>query len=174
MGILTKAKIFFYKILALLWVIALVYLLFVVNVGKSTEQAVVLLVLVISFICFKYALKTDEEKKVPSAFINQLKDNRDEIMSSGWTYEGMLIEKNTIVTQFYFTYSLVTVSHKIPSRFYIVGQENTVFINFIYTFCSLVLGWWAIPDGPIFTLQTLYSNLKGGNNIRVGDIVELK
>ena len=171
MNTITKIKIFLYKILAFLWTVGLVYLLIVVNEGKPEQQLVLFVVILLSFAGFWYFQKPEEYRKVPDAFLNQLKENKKAIMSNGWLYGKCLIDKNTIITQYYFTLSLVTFSTKTPSRFYIVGQENTAAINFIYSFLSFILGWWSIPHGPIFTLQTLYSNLKGGHRIRVADIV---
>src|SRR5258708_20875347 len=34
-----------------------------------------------------------------------------------------------------------------------------------WTLLSLVAGWWGIPWGPIFTIQSLYINLRGGNDV---------
>jgi hypothetical protein len=38
-----------------------------------------------------------------------------------------------------------------------------------YTLLSLVAGWWGIPWGPIYTVQSVYRNLRGG--IDVTDLV---
>lgn len=171
MNLLTKLKLFLYKILAFLWVVALVYLLIVVNQGKFEQQLIVLMILLFSFSGFWYFSKPEEYRKIPDAFLNQLEDNKQAILGNGWEYENCLIDKDTIITQFYFTCSFIIASTKTPSRFYVVGQENTVIANFIYSFFSVVLGWWSIPHGPIYTLQTLYVNLKGGHRIRVGDII---
>jgi len=38
-----------------------------------------------------------------------------------------------------------------------------------------VLGWWGIPWGPIYTVQVLLNNLRGGVKQTVGDLLaELK
>ena len=34
-----------------------------------------------------------------------------------------------------------------------------------YILISVLLGWWGIPWGPIWTIQSLYINLKGGKDI---------
>jgi hypothetical protein len=86
-------------------------------------------------------------------------------------YGENLITPQTIITQYFFTVSLVTVSFKVPSRFYIVGEENTAFVNSIYTLFSFLLGWWAIPKGPFYTISTLTNNIKGGNKLNVGELI---
>ena len=34
-----------------------------------------------------------------------------------------------------------------------------------FTLLSLLLGWWGIPWGPIYTIQSLWVNLKGGRDV---------
>ncbi len=34
-----------------------------------------------------------------------------------------------------------------------------------YTILSVLLGWWGIPYGPIYTIQALETNFKGGINV---------
>jgi len=30
---------------------------------------------------------------------------------------------------------------------------------------SAVLGWWGIPSGPIYSVQSIASNIKGGKDV---------
>jgi hypothetical protein len=118
-----------------------------------------------------YMGKSDKDKKEPDAFLIQLQENSETISNGGWMYGENLITPQTIITQYFFTVSLVTVSFKVPSRFYIVGEENTAFVNSIYTLFSFLLGWWAIPKGPFYTISTLTNNIKGGNKLNVGELI---
>jgi hypothetical protein len=34
-----------------------------------------------------------------------------------------------------------------------------------YTLLTLLLGWWGIPWGPIYSIQCLYQNLSGGKDV---------
>ncbi|HEY7402790.1 MAG TPA: hypothetical protein VIB39_04670 [Candidatus Angelobacter sp.] len=34
-----------------------------------------------------------------------------------------------------------------------------------WTLLSLVAGWWGIPWGPIYTIQSIWVNLRGGNDV---------
>jgi hypothetical protein len=117
--------------------------------------------------------KSKEERKEPDAFLVQLLENKERITSGGWKYKDFLIRPETVLTQYVFTFSLITLSFRVPSRFYIIGQENTGFVNLIYTSLNLLLGWWGIPMGPIFTIQSLYTNLKGGNRVTVESILNV-
>jgi hypothetical protein len=52
-----------------------------------------------------------------------------------------------------------------------VGEENTSFISAIYSLLSFLLGWWAIPVGPFYTISTLSNNLKGGSKMLVSEVI---
>jgi hypothetical protein len=122
---------------------------------------------------FWYLGKSREDRKEPDAFLVQLLANRESIVTGGWKYKDKLvIEPETVLTQYIFTFSLITLSFKMPSRFYIAGQENTGLVNFVYTSLNLLLGWWGIPWGPIYTIQSLVNNLKGGNQITVESVLK--
>ncbi len=76
-----------------------------------------------------YMERSGKARKEPDAFLIQLKENANKIENGGWMYGQNLITTDTIITQYYFTVSLVTMSFKVPSRFYVVGEENTSMIN---------------------------------------------
>ena len=35
----------------------------------------------------------------------------------------------------------------------------------VYTLISLLAGWWGIPWGPIYTITSLVTNLRGGKDV---------
>lgn len=45
------------------------------------------------------------------------------------------------------------------------GNESAVFKGLGFTLVSLLAGWWGMPWGPIYTIQTLISNLSGGIDV---------
>ena len=49
--------------------------------------------------------------------------------------------------------------------FFIKSGENRLKHGFIYSLISLVLGWWGIPWGPIYTVGTVVNNLCGGKDV---------
>jgi len=130
-------------------------------------------ILVVCGFAFWYLGKSKAQRKEPETFLVQLRENRERITSGGWKYRGMSVTPDTVLTQYHFVLSLITLSFKVPSRFYVVGQENTAFVNLIYTVSSFLLGWWGIPMGPVFTVQALHSNLKGGNRVTVESILDV-
>src|SRR5262249_55864341 len=73
--------------------------------------------------------------------------------------------------QFQAAVSFVVVSLKFRSRYYVVGEEATALRGAGFTLCSLLFGWWGVPWGPIFTISSVVSNLRGGVTCRVGDLL---
>ncbi len=62
--------------------------------------------------------------------------------------------------------SLVLVTLKRPSDIYFVpaGQSRVV-KGLPFALISLFLGWWGIPWGPIYTVQSLVNDLLGGKDV---------
>jgi hypothetical protein len=48
---------------------------------------------------------------------------------------------------------------------YAPAGESRVAKGLPWTLLTLVLGWWGIPWGPIFTVQSLMRNFKGGKDL---------
>lgn len=65
-----------------------------------------------------------------------------------------------------FTLSLVIITFKRTSGVYLVrAGENAVLKGFGFTLVSVLFGWWGIPFGPKYTLESIRTNLKGGKNV---------
>jgi hypothetical protein len=41
------------------------------------------------------------------------------------------------------------------------------------TLVTVLLGWWGVPFGPVFTCVALYRNLRGGHEHTVGQLLGL-
>ena len=67
---------------------------------------------------------------------------------------------------FQYTVSLLIVTLKRPTAIYFVrANEKSSAKGLPYTLLSAVLGWWGIPWGPIYTVQSIASNIKGGKDV---------
>lgn len=67
---------------------------------------------------------------------------------------------------FQYTISIIILTFKRNSDIYFVkSHEKAVVKGLPYTLISFFLGWWGIPWGPIYTIQTLSKNLSGGRNV---------
>jgi hypothetical protein len=62
--------------------------------------------------------------------------------------------------------SLLIITFKRPSNIYFIShEENAIVKGLPFTLLSLLLGWWGIPWGPIYTIQSLWVNFKGGKDV---------
>ncbi len=62
--------------------------------------------------------------------------------------------------------SVLIMTFKRPSGIYFVrAEESRVMKGLGFTLLSLVLGWWGIPWGPIYTIQSLWVNFHGGKDV---------
>ena len=62
--------------------------------------------------------------------------------------------------------SLLVVTLRRPSDVYFIpaGQRRSS-KGWPFTTLSLVLGWWGIPWGPVYTVSSIGSNLNGGKDV---------
>lgn len=67
---------------------------------------------------------------------------------------------------FQFTISLIVMTFRKASDIYFVRPgENAIVKGLPYTFITLMLGWWGIPSGPIYSFESLSNSLSGGKDI---------
>ena len=68
----------------------------------------------------------------------------------------------------YFTYtvSLLFITLKRTSGVYLLRpHEKAARKGLRFTLVSLFLGWWGIPFGPKYTLQSIQTNRRGGKDV---------
>ncbi|MBN2362682.1 hypothetical protein JXL83_00960 [candidate division WOR-3 bacterium] len=67
---------------------------------------------------------------------------------------------------FQYCVSIVILTFKRVSAIYFVrGNEKKIKYSFKYSLLTWLFGWWGIPWGPIYTIQSLYLNGKGGKDV---------
>jgi len=67
---------------------------------------------------------------------------------------------------FQYCVSVIVLTFRRPSDIYFIRQgENAVVKGLPFTLLSLVAGWWGIPWGPIYTIQSIYNNSRGGKDV---------
>jgi hypothetical protein len=67
---------------------------------------------------------------------------------------------------FEYCISLIVVSLRRPSGIYFLrGHQNGLLRGLPFTLISLLLGWWGLPWGVIYTPLTLLTNLSGGQDV---------
>ena len=67
---------------------------------------------------------------------------------------------------YYYCISALVVSFRRPTDIYFIKPgESTVSKGLPWTLLTLLLGWWGIPWGPIWTIQSLAVNFRGGKDV---------
>ena len=62
--------------------------------------------------------------------------------------------------------SAVLVTFKRTSNIYFLrGGQHSAAHGLPFTLISLVAGWWGIPWGPIYTVQSVWTNITGGRDV---------
>ncbi len=88
----------------------------------------------------------------------------DDIKSGGHLQQEINQGGKFVIYQF--CISILVITFKRSSNIYFISHEqNAVVKGLPYTLLSLVLGWWGIPWGPIYTIQSLWVNFKGGKDV---------
>ena len=65
-----------------------------------------------------------------------------------------------------FCISILVLTFKRSSDIYFIrAGEKGIKPGLGYTILSLLVGWWGIPWGPIYTISSVYNNLTGGKNV---------
>ena len=67
---------------------------------------------------------------------------------------------------FSYTISILILTFRRPTAIYFYrAHESAVPRAALFSVLTLLLGWWGIPWGPIYTLTSLGTNLGGGKDV---------
>jgi hypothetical protein len=75
-----------------------------------------------------------------------------------------------VVFQYCISILVMTFRRSSDIHFFRAGEPRTA-KGLPYCGISLLLGWWGIPWGPIWTISTTFRNLRGGLDV-TGEIVQ--
>jgi hypothetical protein len=68
--------------------------------------------------------------------------------------------------QYQYCVSVLIMTFKRGTDIYFLrADESPVVKGLTWTLLTLLAGWWGIPWGPIYTVQSLWVNLKGGHDV---------
>lgn len=71
--------------------------------------------------------------------------------------------KGARLVVFEYCISLIVITFKRTSPAYFIGpHDNTLPKAIPFISISLLFGWWGFPWGPIYTISSIYKNLRGG------------
>lgn len=76
------------------------------------------------------------------------------------------IQRGAKLVCYNYCISVIVMTFRRSSPVYFVpAGESTLSKGLPWTLLTLVMGWWGFPWGPIFSIQSLVVNLKGGKDV---------
>lgn len=76
------------------------------------------------------------------------------------------IQRGAKLVCYQYCISIVVMTFRRASNiYYIPAGQSAVAKGLPWTLLTLVGGWWGIPWGPIFTVQSLVTNFQGGKDV---------
>lgn len=67
---------------------------------------------------------------------------------------------------FEYCFSILIMTFRRGSDIYFIKSgESALKHNLLYTTTSLLFGWWGFPWGPIYTIGSIYTNMRGGKDV---------
>ena len=76
------------------------------------------------------------------------------------------IERGAKFVLFQYCISVLIMTFKRPSDIYFIRAGDSKVPKILgFSAISLLLGWWGIPWGPIYTVGTIATNLRGGKDV---------
>ena len=67
---------------------------------------------------------------------------------------------------FLWTASVVIVSIKQPTVIHFIKSDERAFTRALRpTLITFLFGWWGVPWGPIYSIESLATNLSGGKDV---------
>jgi hypothetical protein len=85
------------------------------------------------------------------------------------------IQRGAKFVLFQYCISVIILTFRRPSDIYFLrAGENPVLKGLPFTLLSLLAGWWGIPWGPIYTIQSVYNNSRGGKDVTQTVVASLR
>jgi hypothetical protein len=76
------------------------------------------------------------------------------------------IQRGAKLVLYQYAISILVMSFRRSSDIYFIpAGESAVKKGLPWSLISFVAGWWGIPWGPVFTIQSLVTNFKGGKDV---------
>ena len=158
-----------------MWMLAVIALLFggaqiweLAQGRASTENVVA--GGAVALIAAGYFLFFRAQRQANEAMLRELASRRGVLESMGVAHVGgRVINRDAQLRRYSTTISFLFVSVRLQSRLFL-PSESAAPMAVACTLGSLLFGWWGIPWGPIWTIQTVFSNLRGGKAVAALDL----
>ena len=88
----------------------------------------------------------------------------EDIQSGGHLHQEIAQGGKFVIFQY--CISLLIITFKRSSNIFFISHADNAFVKGLpFTLLSLLLGWWGIPWGPIYTIQSVWVNFNGGKDM---------
>jgi hypothetical protein len=117
-------------------------------------------------------MSTQEGRR--AAFLTWLLEHESEMLEhpfQSFHYNDDSFSYSSYVTQYSFCTSFLFATFREHTRFFPEDSPDRRQGAFVASLLSLVFGWWGLPWGPVYTVQTLYKNVNGGETLTIRDVL---
>lgn len=82
-------------------------------------------------------------------------------------YKGIEIKPESEMVAYTYVISIVVMTFRRSTRYYFKEAESgkALAAKILCILCNLLVGWWGIPWGPIWTIKETFCNLTNSNTV---------
>jgi len=86
--------------------------------------------------------------------------------TEGMTQLQFELQRGAKVVYYQYCVSVILMTFRRPSVIYFLrADENRIAKGLPWTLLTVLAGWWGIPWGPIYSIQSLFTNFRGGKDV---------
>ncbi len=137
-----------------------------VQLGNTLFQAIAI---VACLGAYAFSRRQDQRRVELASFLT---DHVAEIRAGTASFEGVPITYATQLDVYELVMSFLIITVRYPSRPALVGAPGTASLRVFTMAATLVLGWWGLPWGPLWTVRSMYRNTRGTKRVSVGELIE--
>lgn len=113
------------------------------------------------------------EEKVEEPFLTWVLMNQQAIKDGSAVYEGERVTLSSEGVRFETCVSVLIMTMRKKSPMLLAGSSQAKQCQVASTLLSLLVGWWGVPFGIIFTPFVVANNLWGGDKTTVTEILAI-
>lgn len=98
--------------------------------------------------------------------------NEEYILAGEMSYHGLIVTRKTVLVKYCIVYSAIFFTRKDFTNYCVKGSSRSVVVGVGSTVFNLMMGWWGLPWGPIYTPQSIYINTLKTASITVANLLE--
>jgi len=106
-------------------------------------------------------------------FVTWLAANMENVRNGAGSFEGMRVTGESLTARYFTCVSFIVITQRQTSTFFLQGTDAERSTAITATLLTLLLVWWGIPFGIIFTPIYLIKNLTGGDKCTVTELMKV-